>query len=649
MLQALTCFAPASPCLFVHVPRPPDACSTRKVRCDAASPKCDRCTRLNLTCEYTRPEKKRGPPRGTTSKVHARLRALESLVADTLGVNPNEIDRELGLPPNRTGTTARAVPVPRAAGTGSSRSNRRDSPPESGHSDSSGSPEAYIAANQQGFLPPTPEDDSFMLPAQSLGYGAVPIARQNSTSSSSSSGALLSAEAQIPNIFSLLFSPDMNAGDTTDVLNSSSNSETSEEQSPARATEADLMTSLIRYTGGAATAASTVGAAAGPIPANVMFDIDPFGDFMLSAPEQAPILLDLIEAYFARCAPFVPILHRPTFLANPTAYPPLLLYAMYSYVQPWAKVLPGLRNYQDANFFELARRKISPLAKPDLRTLQALVLIVKSSVATRKLQMMESDTLLGMAVNMVRQLRLDIPNDSPLARKWKEIGEDNAIEAAEAERTTGAVWVLDIYHKALLDRSLHFGPEVEEAVKFTAPFLMEMDPEWIGPIDRAAGPDPVSNVRLFLAARDSIALNNKDADEDELAILRAPADVPGADPNATSLQATKFFSNAHTIICHPPGEWEELAIQEATQFKQLLRNARLSGLSSRIFLCGRALTHSTLSMILAYHGGHDFSEFILDLEAALMAVGPDQFLELGSPYGAWWVARLSSRSFGPLC
>ncbi|KXS12244.1 hypothetical protein M427DRAFT_89390, partial [Gonapodya prolifera JEL478] len=54
-----------------------DQCRARKHRCDNASPVCSRCTKFQLECTYTRQQRKRGPPKGTRSTVHERLRSLE--------------------------------------------------------------------------------------------------------------------------------------------------------------------------------------------------------------------------------------------------------------------------------------------------------------------------------------------------------------------------------------------------------------------------------------------------------------------------------------------------------------------------------------------------------------------------------------------
>ncbi|KXS22415.1 hypothetical protein M427DRAFT_65386 [Gonapodya prolifera JEL478] len=70
-----------------------DQCRKKKSRCDSALP-CHRCARLGFACSYTREPRKRGPPKGTKSTIHQRLKNLETF-ARTLGVdpsNPNSIE-----------------------------------------------------------------------------------------------------------------------------------------------------------------------------------------------------------------------------------------------------------------------------------------------------------------------------------------------------------------------------------------------------------------------------------------------------------------------------------------------------------------------------------------------------------------------------
>ncbi|KXS22416.1 hypothetical protein M427DRAFT_91498, partial [Gonapodya prolifera JEL478] len=60
------------------VTRSCDPCRKKKCRCNNVLPQCARCDRLGLNCTYLREPKRRGPPKGSPSVVHRRLRALES-------------------------------------------------------------------------------------------------------------------------------------------------------------------------------------------------------------------------------------------------------------------------------------------------------------------------------------------------------------------------------------------------------------------------------------------------------------------------------------------------------------------------------------------------------------------------------------------
>ena len=572
---------------------------------------------MNLDCVFTRPEKKRGPPRGTTSKVHARLRALESLVSETLGLDPKDIDRELGLPPNRNAgaNTSGARPVPARK-----RPHRHDSPPTSGHSDSSGSPEMYGYGASGSMLPPTPEDeDSFMLPAEATDRQFAASSADNATLAEQ---AFAQTFSSMPNIFQLLFAADM-AGDTTDTAHSNSGSTPDTLSSPSTIAEQDmLMSSLVRYRG-SPSAGTTF-----------EYSLDPLADMFVS-PASVPIIPDLIQAYFERVAPFMAILHRPSFESNPGAYPPLLLFGMYALAAQFAPILPHLHKYPSASdFFELARSKLDPFGKHDLRTLQGIMFLCKVGSGSRKLSVRECDVLLGMAVSMLRQLRLDLPEGSVRAWKYHQL---QGIEALEAKRTASYVWTIDIYQKSLLDRSSSFGPEMEKCINVETPFLMETDPDWVTPVDRKTGFDPTSSVQLFLSARDTIALGSQKSNSTTVSVFTSNLTNVIESPSEIALQVHKYFSVAHARLCEPLEEAEHAtrAFQDSEDLKRLLHVARVNGHTARWHLAARALTHTAQSMLMAFHGGHDFAELILDLEAGLMAVGPGGFLELGSPCAGW--------------
>ncbi|KAI9009217.1 hypothetical protein DFJ74DRAFT_711497 [Hyaloraphidium curvatum] len=577
-----------------------DACSHRKVRCDAASPRCERCERLDLSCDYTRPERKRGPPRGTTSKVHARLKALESLVSNTLGLDPKDIDRELGLPPNRTASGG-------MASAGARRNSRRDSPP---HSNSShDSPELAPMGAFPGARPLTPETDD--------SYGGPGMQHA-------------SAEGiAVPNIFEMLFS---GANEDFGEQSTSPSGSSSGSRADYLGEQVEPFAVLDRH--------------AAPMPS---FSLpDPFVEMFVSNRNlQVPILPELIGIYFNKCAPFLPIIHRPSFEQNPASYPPLLVYSMYSMAAAHAALDPSYRGTPAADYWEMARQHHDTLAKPDVRLLQGIVLLIASGSGLKKLNSQQSDALIGAAVSMVRQMRLDIPDGTLRAQKWKSFR--SPVEQEEAKRTLAQVWVYDIYLKCLLDRTASFDQEIETGLQVNAPALIEREPDWVGGWDRSQGPDLVANVQLFLAARDAIAINtatNAGADCDTVALFRASGVTADSlrDPCQQSLLLHRHFAFAHSYVCYPDTpDREAKALRDSEAVKRVMAVARASGQSARWYICGRVLYHCTLSMLLVRHGGHDFSDLILDLEAALMAVGEGQYLEMGSPFAAWAVFHMGAK------
>ncbi len=64
----------------VRISKACNQCSSRKVRCDGLLPSCSRCFSANMTCQYTRPTKKRGPAPGSVVSLQKRLKRLEELL-----------------------------------------------------------------------------------------------------------------------------------------------------------------------------------------------------------------------------------------------------------------------------------------------------------------------------------------------------------------------------------------------------------------------------------------------------------------------------------------------------------------------------------------------------------------------------------------
>ncbi|KAI8069027.1 fungal-specific transcription factor domain-containing protein [Gilbertella persicaria] len=57
-----------------------EQCRRKKVKCDGASPFCNNCSTLGLTCHYKESTKKRGPPKGYIEAIEGRLHRLEALL-----------------------------------------------------------------------------------------------------------------------------------------------------------------------------------------------------------------------------------------------------------------------------------------------------------------------------------------------------------------------------------------------------------------------------------------------------------------------------------------------------------------------------------------------------------------------------------------
>ncbi|CAM0140553.1 hypothetical protein VKS41_006571 [Umbelopsis sp. WA50703] len=55
-------------------------CRKKKVKCDGVQPACSRCNSMGISCEYTDPPRKRGPPKGYVEVIENRAHRIESLL-----------------------------------------------------------------------------------------------------------------------------------------------------------------------------------------------------------------------------------------------------------------------------------------------------------------------------------------------------------------------------------------------------------------------------------------------------------------------------------------------------------------------------------------------------------------------------------------
>lgn len=58
-------------------------CRKKKVKCDGVQPACSRCNSMGISCEYTDPPRKRGPPKGYVEVIENRAHRIESLLGRT--------------------------------------------------------------------------------------------------------------------------------------------------------------------------------------------------------------------------------------------------------------------------------------------------------------------------------------------------------------------------------------------------------------------------------------------------------------------------------------------------------------------------------------------------------------------------------------
>lgn len=462
---------------------------------------------------------------------------------------------------------------------------------------------------------PAEHQASFISPLNSAGASnslgstasvSFPASSSSHASASSSTSTHLEANKQtnlpFTNIFQILFHTDDEEMATTAEPPSSEDPE-----SPCSSLEdfANSVNDLIRVPK-TAPLKMTSSVVNPPNPAN------PYLDLILGTAQ--PIFHDLLALYFTHVAPFSPIIHRTTFLSNPSSYPPLLLNAMYAAASLYAPTSPETqgRGYAAAPFLARARALLDPLAKPDLRTVQALVLLIKSGAAARKLTIRETDALVAMAAGLIRASRFDQPDSTHRV---------SPVRASEIKRTVAIIWMLDVYLKALNDRTASFSPTFTPARDPGS--IPCTDPGWVIPSQ-----GPVANITLFLSARDAIVLPPTSPSND----------LVQTDPHAAILEIHRLFSSAHEMHCpslSPAIASPSSILSRAEALQSAYRTARLA---SPVYLCGRTLAHSGMNILLYKQGGWDFSELVMDLEAAMLAIqGTGGWLELGSPFAAWYV------------
>lgn len=67
-------------------------CRKKKVKCDGVHPTCSRCSAIGITCQYSDPPKKRGPPKGYVEVIESRAHRIESLLVNNNNNNSNSLN-----------------------------------------------------------------------------------------------------------------------------------------------------------------------------------------------------------------------------------------------------------------------------------------------------------------------------------------------------------------------------------------------------------------------------------------------------------------------------------------------------------------------------------------------------------------------------
>ncbi|KAJ3338863.1 hypothetical protein HDU93_008998 [Gonapodya sp. JEL0774] len=146
---------------------------------------------------------------------------------------------------------------------------------------------------------------------------------------------------------------------------------------------------------------------------------------------------EILGSYFTYVNPTLNCIHRETFLRSLSSQPPELVYAMYACAIPHT----SLASYSPLSvdygklYYEKAQALLNPFvnSRSSLATVQAMLHLVYFAAGSGTPNLSITDRLLGMAITMAKQLRMD--SVRALNGPW--------LEREGKIRTMWCLWMLD--------------------------------------------------------------------------------------------------------------------------------------------------------------------------------------------------------------
>ncbi|KAL2911465.1 hypothetical protein HK105_209077 [Polyrhizophydium stewartii] len=349
-----------------------DACSKKKSKCDGEKPRCGGCVRNGVECTYTRKAKKRGPPPGYFSSIMARLRQLESKIADS----------EAGGPDAAAALQAAVDSASHAAHTALAQSAAMNRAPASYHSPPGGDLplHALNAHPAHGGHPPMPADaEALLAHFESQFAGLSPKSLAPSPEASSGSSA----------------SGSTNGATAAGALHPGGSPPTAAQPAPQ-----------INFAAHPTLAAS--GPLALPMPGLAATPAQPFG--LQPATAQRGPDIALVMAYLEWFNTKIPLFNHHVFLRDVERMPPALLNAIYA-LACTAPRFDGSFTYNAGDSYYIAAKAAfdDSLEAPSVWTVATTVLL--ASYASGSGRGTAATVFVAAGLRIAQQLQMDREGD----------------------------------------------------------------------------------------------------------------------------------------------------------------------------------------------------------------------------------------------
>lgn len=372
----------------------------------------------NLSCAYSRSAKKRGPAPGSIVSLHKRLKRLEYLLEKATGGKGEEFFDGMDL-------------------------EGADDDDESEHSESESADGDYIKQEEEEYdVEPRRKATPAAVAQMPAKRGAKPSVANNPQRTGTETSVKTHPESPAsqgsPGDAAEHFFSNFVSGGPTVVMDASGSPSTPHGDL-AKPKSIDTTAGGLISVSKQVTGSSTL---VGPLTPGSPSAIGLFDDL---APLPSKEVLDsLIQLYFKDVAPANAFIHRPTFIRNIRAQPPMLLYSMFAVAAPYSDRITGNRFEFANSMFERAKRLlyIALEQPPALVTIQTLLHLVLHGV-TSWTQGAIAYQFTGIAIMMARQMMLNLDPDSEKFSKEAAKRNMRWVEKETRRRVWWALYNLD--------------------------------------------------------------------------------------------------------------------------------------------------------------------------------------------------------------